>query len=538
MTTIYRKYRPQQFSDVSDQSHIATTLQNEIIMGTLAHAYLFSGPRGVGKTTTARLLAKAINCTDRKKDSGEPCNACSSCTEINNGRHIDVIEVDAASQTGVDNVRENIIENAQFRPNKAKYKVFIIDEVHMLSTSAFNALLKTLEEPPAHVIFILATTELHKLPATVISRCQRFHFKKIAFDEMMKRLTKICKDEEISVDTEVLERIIAKSDGGLRDAESLLGQIFSLNLKKITAKDTELVLPTSNSTATAAFIEQVLESDVAKALATLHTYLEEGVSVDQFALSIIEMLRALLVIQATGDTKNYQADFNDQVLEKLTAFSKKINPGQLIIVIESAMKRRLEIKTAAVPQLPLELFVIESSLSLKGTPVIREVAKPSVVAAPAPVAPQKTAIPPAQPAEIKTEVTITAKKESVEPPPAAPRNTGEPLKTTLEQIKGKWSNVTTKIDESVRSLTFILKMCSLQSLTGSYLALTVPYSFHKQKLEENKSKKLVEQTLEEIFGEKIFITCSVAEGTPPATATTTDTSLNDVAMAFGGQVME
>lgn len=533
MTTIYRKYRPQQFSDVSDQSHIATTLQNEIIMSTLAHAYLFSGPRGVGKTTTARLLAKAVNCTERKKDSGEPCNTCNSCTEINNGRHIDVIEVDAASQTGVDNVRENIIENAQFKPTKAKYKVFIIDEVHMLSTSAFNALLKTLEEPPAHVIFILATTELHKLPATVISRCQRFHFKKIAYDEMMKRLTKICKDENITVEKEVLERVIAKSDGGLRDAESLLGQIFSLHLKKITVADTELILPTSNSTETATFIEQVLTSETAKALTTLHTYLEQGVSVDQFALSIIEMLRALLVTQATGDTKNYQADFNDQVLEKLTNFSKTITPGQLIMVIEAAMKRRIEIKSAAVPQLPLELFVVETSLILKGTPIVRELPKTSASVAPVVAAPIEKKITPT------TTNPIVVKEAAQEPAPTITRrHTGEPLKTTLDNIKSKWNDIITQVDESMHSLTFILKMCSFQSLSDSYLALTVPYSFHKQKLEEAKSKKLVEQALENVFGEKIFITCSIAEGTPAPTTTTVDTSLNDVALAFGGQVIE
>lgn len=537
MTTIYRKYRPQQFSDVSDQSHIATTLQNEIIMSTLAHAYLFSGPRGVGKTTTARLLAKAINCTERKKDSGEPCNTCNSCTEINNGRHIDVIEVDAASQTGVENVRENIIENAQFKPTKAKYKVFIIDEVHMLSTSAFNALLKTLEEPPAHVIFILATTELHKLPATVISRCQRFHFKKIAYDEMMKRLSKICKDENINVDKEVLERIISKSDGGLRDAESLLGQIFSLHLPKITVADTELILPTSNSTETATFIEQVLEGKVADALTTLHNYLNQGVSIDQFALSIIEMLRALLVTQATGDTKNYQADFNDQVLEKLTNFSKTISPGQLIVVIETAMKRRIEIKSAAVPQLPLELFIIETSLILKGTPVVREIPKtnPTLFRKQEENQP-KTEQPQAE-KTLPMATSLTEVTEKIKEPiqTVTPRNTGESLKTTLENVKSKWSDVVTHVDATMHSLTFILKMCSFQSLTGSYLALTVPYSFHKQKLEETKSKKLIEQALENIFGEKIFITCSVVEGAP---ATTIDTSLNDVALAFGGQVIE
>jgi DNA polymerase-3 subunit gamma/tau len=191
MTTLYRKYRPQKFTDLVGQEYIVQTITNEIKLEHLAHAYLFSGPRGVGKTTLARLLAKAVNCSNRAKDTFEPCEECSSCQEITLGRNVDVIEIDAASQTGVDNVRENIIENAQYKPTKSPYKVFIIDEVHMLSTSAFNALLKTLEEPPAHCIFVLATTELHKLPATILSRCERFNFKKNSLYDNERTLRKI-----------------------------------------------------------------------------------------------------------------------------------------------------------------------------------------------------------------------------------------------------------------------------------------------------------------------------------------------------------
>ena len=218
---LYHTYRPQTFDDVAYQSHIIETLKNQVIHKKVSHAYLFSGPRGVGKTTTARILAKAVN-LDLKEGTAEFDDTSTAAQEINNSRSIDIIEIDAASNTGVDNVREHIIENAQFQPTHLKMKVFIIDEVHMLSNSAFNALLKTLEEPPAHVMFILATTELDKIPETIISRCQLFRFKRVPFEEMKKHLQSILKQEDVVIDDDVLERIIHKGDGCVRDAMSLL----------------------------------------------------------------------------------------------------------------------------------------------------------------------------------------------------------------------------------------------------------------------------------------------------------------------------
>src|SRR3989339_626328 len=218
---LYRTYRPQTFADLTGQEHVKRTLQNQLKIGRVAHAYLFTGTRGVGKTTAARLLAKAVNCqgiTEGKDSLPEPCNVCSSCQEITGGSSLDVYEIDAASNTGVDHVREHIIESVRFSPNKAKMKVFIIDEVHMLSTSAFNALLKTLEEPPAHALFILATTEIHKVPATILSRCQRFDFKKISKEAMVTRLASIVKQEKRNVDEDVLLGIAKHSGGSERDA--------------------------------------------------------------------------------------------------------------------------------------------------------------------------------------------------------------------------------------------------------------------------------------------------------------------------------
>ncbi|MBU2219752.1 DNA polymerase III subunit gamma/tau, partial [Patescibacteria group bacterium] len=234
MSTLYRKYRPQNFTEVVGQNHIKVTLEQEIKTDKITHAYLFCGPRAVGKTTLARVLAKSINCEKRKKDSANPCNTCLSCSEITDGRALDIIEIDAASHTGVENVRENIIASARVAPSRSKYKVFIIDEVHMLSAQAFNALLKVIEEPPANVIFILCTTEAHKVPATIISRCQRFDFKRIGVNDAVKKLTYIIQAEKIKIAKDILEAIARHADGHMRDAESLLGQIIAIGGTEIS----------------------------------------------------------------------------------------------------------------------------------------------------------------------------------------------------------------------------------------------------------------------------------------------------------------
>src|SRR3989338_3890144 len=217
---LYQKYRPKTWAEITDQRHIKITLEHEIVRNQIAHAYLFVGPRGVGKTTTARLFAKAVNCVNRQPESAEPCNTCAVCERLNNGQSFDIIEIDAASHTGVDHVREYILESVEVTAGHGQYRVYIIDEVHMLSTAAFNAMLKVLEEPPAHVIFILATTEAHKVPATIISRCQRFDFKRIPADAIRDRLREMSTKEGIVVDESVLAEVAEHADGSLRDAES------------------------------------------------------------------------------------------------------------------------------------------------------------------------------------------------------------------------------------------------------------------------------------------------------------------------------
>jgi DNA polymerase III subunit gamma/tau len=268
-----RRYRPQNFADLVGQEHVAHTLKNAVAQSRFAHAYLFTGPRGVGKTSAARILAKAIRCLDPK--AGEPCNVCEACVSVNEGKSMDVIEIDAASNTGVDNIRD-LRENVEYMASVGKYRVYIIDEVHMLSTAAFNALLKTLEEPPPHVIFVFATTELHKVLPTIQSRCQRFDFRRIPFDEMTRSLREICEKEKVDIDDASLRTIALESEGCLRDAQSLLDQAIAFCDRKIRIELLESALGLVGRNAYFALFEHVLAHDSAAALGAVHRMLRQG----------------------------------------------------------------------------------------------------------------------------------------------------------------------------------------------------------------------------------------------------------------------
>jgi len=290
MATLYRKYRPSKFAEILGQNHIKITLQHEIESNQLAHAYLFCGPRAVGKTTIARILSKSINCVNRKSDEHEPCNGCSSCKEISESRGVDVIEIDAASHTGVDNVRDNIIASSRVSPSSSKHKIFIIDEIHMLSIPAFNALLKTLEEPPKNVTFILCTTESHKIPTTIISRCQRFDFKRIDLGDIVNKLSYISREEGIEVEKSVLETIAQQSDGHMRDAESIFGQLVSISGNKITENEANLVVPKSNLSQVLDLIDLLSKKDTGNSIRKINNLLEGGLIYQDSQKNLLRLL--------------------------------------------------------------------------------------------------------------------------------------------------------------------------------------------------------------------------------------------------------
>src|SRR5512138_3470901 len=303
---LYRKYRPKDWEEVIGQDHIVQTLRNAIAADRVAHAYLFAGSRGTGKTTLARLLAKAVNCLN-PDPAKRPDNDCENCKAVNENRLLDLIEIDAASNTSVDDVRD-LRDKINFAPSQGTYKIYIIDEVHMLSTAAFNALLKTLEEPPPHAIFVLATTEIHKIPATVLSRCQRHEFRRVPLGEITRQLNDICKSEGIQAEPEALTTIARQSSGGLRDAISLLDQLASTG-EKITLDLAQTVLGTATSQSVIGLIQAVIDHQPGAGLDEIHRALDGGADARALARQIVDYLRSIMLIQmGNGEQVEVPAD--------------------------------------------------------------------------------------------------------------------------------------------------------------------------------------------------------------------------------------
>ncbi len=360
MTVLYRKYRPQIFGEVIGQEHVVRTLTNSIKGNNVSHAYLFSGPRGSGKTTIARLFAKAINCENRKEGQFEPCDKCSSCLEIMGGNSMDLIEIDAASHRGVDDVRE-LREGIKFAPVKSKYKIFIIDECHQLSKDAANALLKTLEEPPAHAIFLLATTESHKMIPTILSRCQKFDFKRLQVPEIIKKLEFIAKKENVKFDNLALSLIALNSRGSFRDAESLLDECMSFSSERgeIKTEDIKELLGIVEISEISRLVDYLVSRNTKDAILFLNSIVDNGVDLQEFTKTLVFYLREQLLLKIDPDFLNLQnSGLSSQDLEKMKAQTFSLTQKDLQNMLEFFIDAENKIKYSAVSQLPLELAVI------------------------------------------------------------------------------------------------------------------------------------------------------------------------------------
>jgi DNA polymerase-3 subunit gamma/tau len=359
---LYRKYRPKRFSEVVNQEHIVKTLTNAVSSGLISHAYLFSGPRGTGKTTLARLLAKAVNCQNRKEGTFEPCNKCSSCVEIMENRAIDLIEIDAASHRGIDEIRD-LKEGIKFAPTKSKYKVFIIDESHQLTKEAANALLKTLEEPPAHAIFVLATTEVHKMIPTIISRCQRFDFRKLTLSEIIRRLEIIVGAEKVKIEKPALELIALNGGGSIRDAESLLDQVltFQGTSKEIKTEDIKDLLGLVEINLISRFCDFLLEKKAPEAINFLNEIANKGSDLQEFVKSLINYLRQALILEITGpEYKNpIITGLTKEELQKLKEQASILKEGEIRRILNLFLEAENQMRYSSILQLPLELAIID-----------------------------------------------------------------------------------------------------------------------------------------------------------------------------------
>ena len=540
MPSVSALYRPQTFADVTGQDSVKETLRLEVESGKIGHAYLFSGPRGIGKTTTARIFAKALNCLHPK--NGEPDNSCESCVEATNGRSLDVIEMDAATHNGVDNVREAIVEHVRYAPHR-KHKIYIMDEAQMITGPAWNALLKTIEEPPPYAVFLFLTTELHKIPATIQSRCQRFDFKRIADEQMTERVTMIAKKENIELAPEVVKTIVAKSDGCLRDAESFLGQLLALGEKKITMDVASLVLPVSRLPIAAEILETWATRQLGPALARIEELETQGIALLPLFDDLISAARFLLLASDSVATRQKLASGDDGE-KKLATLVSTYEPAELSDMALLLMERRRDAKQGADARFCLELAASAVCLSL--LPHGQSVSTP------------KTS-PPAPSPSLgegklnlrKVEVGNDAGAQFVAPAVTEPRGVINHAPTSqtdkqgisLSTVQSKWLAFLRLMEERSKSLTFVLKITKPVAIEGFKLILEFAYSFHKEKiLDDMKSRKLVIDTLREATG----ISNLEVDGTVSATSGGDVTSVSpaeskdmvtNILKAFGGAVV-
>ncbi len=530
----YRKWRPQTLSEVVGQQQTTVTLLNALKNSRVSHAYLFCGPRGTGKTSSGRILAKAVNCLS--EDSSEPCNKCDMCLAITEGRAMDVIEIDAASNTGVDDIRA-LKEKVNYAPGQAKYKVYIIDEVHMLSNSASNALLKTLEEPPPNVIFILATTEVHKVLPTIMSRCQRFDFRRVSQQDIVFKLEHICKSEGIKMEAEALRLVAKSAAGSLRDAENLLEQLYTFYGAEIGLTQVQSILGITGDSRVKELAVSIINKDITNGMKIINAINSDGLDLKQFNRELVAYLRCLLLIKNGCDN---DLDLTTEETAGLKELAASTSLGHILKSVK--LFGQLDIKANDYSTLPLELALVDSVTAVESEtaktpqPPATAAAK-AVAAAPETRArgkPVKTA--PEKEPQAKAETTITkpvkaaVKTEAAFPPapekehqakaekPAASPPGEEAVKAApleasgqLEALQANWKQVLEQAPESVRrtAAMAILRSAGVQpiAMENDTVVLTFRYPYHKEKIEEPDNMKITTDIISGYLGNRCTVRC-------------------------------
>jgi DNA polymerase-3 subunit gamma/tau len=506
----YRKWRPQSLAEFVGQEHVTQTLLNALASDKVSHAYLFCGPRGTGKTTTARNLAKAINCLT--SGQGEPCNKCAMCLAITEGRALDVIEVDAASNRGIDEIR-NLREKVNYAPNEARRKVYIIDEVHMLTKEASNALLKTLEEPPPHVVFILCTTEAHKLLPTILSRCQRFDFHRYSLDNMVSVLSHVCEGEGIHVEVEGLKLIARAATGSLRDALNLLQQANTFYGSDTTLAQVQALLGISGDQRAKEVVKHIIDRDASAGITTINNVNSDGLDLRQFHRELVEHLRRLLIVK-TGSSDSIELTTED--IKDLKELALKAS----LPVILKAVKRfgQLELSLDNYSTLPLELALVDCTIAEREekAPSVRQ-PEPDLSAR---QATPKYTPPPTRPNTTPPPVEKSTREQPVEKATAAEKPTPvTPAKaeagstavvSTLEQLQQQWSKI---INEAPNGMSKTPAAALLRSgsrpleIQGDTIILSFKFRSHKENMEKIENQKTAEKIVSNFMGHACKVRC-------------------------------
>jgi DNA polymerase-3 subunit gamma/tau len=509
--SLYRKYRSQSFGEVMGQQHITTVLQNAIRMERVAHAYLFCGPRGCGKTSSARLLARALNCLSTDGPTPEPCGVCSLCERIRNGSSLDVIEMDAASETGIDDVREKIIENAKFAPAEARFKVYIIDEVHDLSLKAFDSLLKTIEEPPAHVVFILATTEAHKVPITVRSRCQRMDFRRGTLQDLMANLTRVLEAESIVYEQEAVAAIARAAEGSFRDSLSLLEQALAYTDGNLTADAVHASVGTVGAEVLDSVVEAVASDDLQTAFLKAGELVESGKDVKQTLIALQLHLRDLLVA-STAMGPQALPEVSAERFGQLKEQARNFKPQQILQMLDVLADTERDLRFTNQHRLLLErAFWSILPRSLAAQP-----------AAAAETAPQRASA--AQPRPEPTE--RTGPPPAAAPTPAAPAAGPAPEPSRfapeidLEGLRRLWPRVVKNVIRSHGSASALFSNdVEVVSLDGRFVHIGFPREFEREKADRPKARAVLESAFaEELGASGLKVKCVLLQGDRPAPA--------------------